>query len=447
MRKSVLLIFLSIIQTISAVDINKKTISALEHIQNGYIQYGYEELKKTAAMNDLAAQFYVAVCYENGIGVEKDLTQAFKMYRKAAERGLPDAMFHLATFYKEGVVVTKDVARESEWIKRYNQKGSKKTLPDLIQVYNEGIKHSENYALNPNGEIESQNNQVAQFVKQTPIQEKKNISPITTIPKKEEKKSDVDINIPINQLSQKNTFVLIIANENYHEVSNVSNALNDGSVFEEYCIKTLGIPQGNIKHISDATLNGIKRQVNWLTQVMEVYKGEASIIFYYAGHGIPDESSRASYLLPVDGYGSDVTTGYSLEKLYKELGASPAKSVLVLLDACFSGTNRDGSMLASARGVAIKAKQNEPKGKMIVLTAAQGDETAYPYKEKGHGLFTYFLLKKLQESKGNTTLGELADYITTEVGKTSIVINGKSQTPSASVSPSLIDSWRELEIK
>jgi hypothetical protein len=84
---------------------------------------------------------------------------------------------------------------------------------------------------------------------------------------------------------------------------------------------------------------------------------------------------------------------------------------------------------------------------MIVLSAAQGDETAYPYKEKGHGLFTYFLLKKLQESKGNTTLGELADYITSEVGKTSIVINGKSQTPSASVSPSMIDSWRELEIK
>lgn len=447
MRKSVLLIFLSIIQTISAVDINKKTISALEHIQNGYVRYGYEELKKTAAMNDLAAQFYIAVCYENGIGVEKDLSQAFKMYRKAAERGLPDAMFHLAAFYKEGVVVTKDVTRESEWIKRYNQKGSKKTLPDLIQIYNEGIKHSDNYALNPNGEIDNQSNQVTQLVKQTPIQEKKSISPIITTPKKEVKKADVDINIPINQFSQKNTFVLIIANENYHEVSKVPNALNDGTVFEEYCIKTLGIPQGNIKHISDATLNGMKRQVNWLTQVMEVYKGEASIIFYYAGHGIPDESSRASYLLPVDGYGSDISTGYSLEKLYKELGTRPAKSVLVLLDACFSGTNRDGSMLTSARGVAIKARLNEPKGKIIVFSAAQGDETAYPYKEKGHGLFTYFLLKKLQESKGNTTLGELTDYVTTEVGKTSIVINGKSQTPSTSVSPSLIDSWRELEIK
>ena len=68
-----------------AIDINKKTITALDHINNGYVQYGWEELKKTAAMNDLAAQFYVAVCYENGISVEKDLSQAFKMYRKAAE--------------------------------------------------------------------------------------------------------------------------------------------------------------------------------------------------------------------------------------------------------------------------------------------------------------------------------------------------------------------------
>ena len=73
------------------------------------------------------------------------------------------------------------------------------------------------------------------------------------------------------------------------------------------------------------------------------------------------------------------------------------KAVFVLLDACFSGTNRDGRMLASARGVAIKAKQNTPKGKMIVLSAAQGDETAHSYNEKGHGLFTYYLLKKLME--------------------------------------------------
>ena len=50
-------------------------------------------------------------------------------------------------------------------------------------------------------------------------------------------------------------------------------------------------------------------------------------------------------------------------------------------------------MMASARGVAIKVKQQTPKNKMVVFSAAQENETAYPFKTKQHGLFTYFLLK------------------------------------------------------
>ena len=98
MRRLLLVVFVLFCKSIFAADVNKRTISALEYINNGYIQYGYEELKKAAAVNDLAAQFYVAVCYEYGIGIEKDMTQAFRMYRKAAERGLVDAMYHIALF-------------------------------------------------------------------------------------------------------------------------------------------------------------------------------------------------------------------------------------------------------------------------------------------------------------------------------------------------------------
>ena len=144
------LLILSVSAT--AVDIDKKTISALEYINQGYVQYGCEELKKIAATNSIAAQYYVAVCYEYGIGLEKNQTQAFKMYRKAAERGLPDAMYHIASFYRDGIVVLKDLSREKEWLQRYNQKGGKMLLPDILPIYNEGLKHSENYALNPNGD-------------------------------------------------------------------------------------------------------------------------------------------------------------------------------------------------------------------------------------------------------------------------------------------------------
>ena len=264
----------------------------------------------------------------------------------------------------------------------------------------------------------------------------------------EKPKSDVDIEIPIikNSLGEK-TFVVIIANENYQEVAKVPFTINDGEIFAEYCKKTLGIPETNISLVKDATANNMKREVRWLTQILQQYNGEAKAIVYYAGHGIPDESTKDAYLLPVDGYGDDPSTGYSLNELYKTLNEVPSKSTLVFLDACFSGANRDGSMLASARGVAIKAKPTAPIGNMVVFSAAQGDETAYPYKDKGHGLFTYYFLKKLQETKGDVTLGELSEYITDQVGKQSIVINRKSQTPNVSVSSSLQEDWKKMKIQ
>ena len=124
----------------------------------------------------------------------------------------------------------------------------------------------------------------------------------------------------------------------------------------------------------------------------------------------------------------------------------PAQSVAVFMDACFSGLQRSGDMMASARGIAIRVAQGAPTGKMVVFSAAQGDETAFPYREKQHGMFTYFLLKKLQETQGNVTLGELADYIKDNVEKQSIVVNRKSQRPVITPAPAMADTWRELRI-
>ena len=114
----------------------------------------------------------------------------------------------------------------------------------------------------------------------------------------------------------------------------------------------------------------------------------------------------------------------------------------VFMDACFSGSKRGEGMLASARGVAMKTKAQAPQGKMVVFSAAQGDETAYPYKDKCHGLFTYFLLKKLKESNGSVTLGDLGNYVTEQVSRKSIVANGKSQTPSVIASNTLGTEWK-----
>ena len=257
---------------------------------------------------------------------------------------------------------------------------------------------------------------------------------------------DIDNDIPSNRLKQQNTFAIIVANEDYQHESKVDYAKNDGETFKKYCNKTLGIPEKNIHYIPNATLNNLIGELDWLQQVCDAYSGDASVIFYYAGHGIPDESSGSAYLLPVDGNSRILRTCFSIEELYGILGKLLAKKVTVLMDACFSGAVRSGGMLAAARGVAIKAKTAIPVGNMIVLSAAQGNETAYKYEEARHGLFTYFLLKKLNETKGNVTMGDLSRYITEQVKRCSIVENGKSQTPSVMFSNPLRETWQSLKL-
>ena len=122
------------------------------------------------------------------------------------------------------------------------------------------------------------------------------------------------------------------------------------------------------------------------------------------------------------------------------------EATVVFLDACFSGTQRDGKMLLKSRGVAIKPKHEIPQGNVIVLSATTGDETAMPYTKQGHGIFTYYLLKKIKATQGNCSLGELNDYVFEEVSKQSIVVNGKPQTPTITTSFNL-NNWKELKLK
>lgn len=260
-------------------------------------------------------------------------------------------------------------------------------------------------------------------------------------------KSDVDVNIPESKTVNDRTFAVVIANENYDMVTPVSLAINDGTTFSEYCQKTLGLPKENVRLYTDASYGIMLRAVRDIKDIAGAYNGDINIIFYYAGHGVPNEETKDAFILPVDADGAHTDGCYSLKRLYKELGELNAKQIVVFLDACFSGAKRDGGMLASARGVALKAKKAEAQGNMVVFSAASDAETALPWNEKEHGLFTYFLLKKLQESKGGATLKELGDYIASNVKQKSSVVNHKSQTPTVIPSSSLSTTWESLKLK
>jgi len=259
--------------------------------------------------------------------------------------------------------------------------------------------------------------------------------------------SDVDSNIPLNNISNSYRFALIIGNEDYNSYQNglssevnVPFALNDAKIFKEYATKTLGIPQENILFLLNAKAIEMNRAVKKINLFAKNSNGKAEIFIYYAGHGFPDEISKEPYLIPVDVSGSDLQFAVKLKDLYASLTEFPALKITVFIDACFSGGARDQGLIA-ARGVKVKAKEEVIKGKMVVFTASSADQSSLSFKDKQHGMFTYFLLKKLQESKGNTSYKSLSDYLSEQVGLNSIRINDKEQNPQTIISSEINSIW------
>jgi len=252
--------------------------------------------------------------------------------------------------------------------------------------------------------------------------------------------SNIDNNIPEGTIINENTFAVIIGNESYANEIPVKYARNDAAAFRDYMLKTMGIPEEQVHFLTDATYGTLLGEIDWIKSVARAYNGDAKIIFYYAGHGMPDESSKSAYILPTDGNASQTRTAIKVEELYAALTEFPTQQATVFLDACFSGAAREG-MLASGRGVTIKPKTNALKGNLVVFTAVTDDQTAHPYEKEKHGMFSYFLMKKIQETGGNVTYQELAEYISKEVGRKSVIL-GEEQTPRVNVSLEVQDAWK-----
>ena len=103
--------------------------------------------------------------------------------------------------------------------------------------------------------------------------------------------------------------------------------------------------------------------------------------------------------------------------------------------------------LLASRGIKVTPQKDNLSGNIVVFSATTADQVALPYSDKKHGMFTYFLLKKLQETVGNVTLQELGDYITENVKQQSLLLNNKAQTPCVTPSSSLGTSWCDWKLK
>lgn len=206
---------------------------------------------------------------------------------------------------------------------------------------------------------------------------------------------------PMEQLES--AIALVIGNKNYKgAIPPVDYALNDAFSVRDFLIHVKGFKPGNIILLEDATLSDLKvvlgdKEIKGrLSDV--VIQDKTEIFVYYSGHGAPGANTGESYILPVDANPDKLElTAIKMPDLLASINSlSPAK-VVFAIDACFSGgINGGGNLVKNASSLAIKLKPVKLSSDKEVFISASGDnEVASWYKEKRHGLFTYYLLKGL----------------------------------------------------
>ncbi|KAI9204705.1 uncharacterized protein BJ171DRAFT_474920 [Polychytrium aggregatum] len=81
-------------------------------------------LEKAAQADHPMAQYDLAGCYRNGLGVDQDPTKAVDMFRSLAECGIPQAQVALGGCYENGEGVDQDYDTAIEWYSKAADQGS-----------------------------------------------------------------------------------------------------------------------------------------------------------------------------------------------------------------------------------------------------------------------------------------------------------------------------------
>lgn len=244
----------------------------------------------------------------------------------------------------------------------------------------------------------------------------------------------------------RDAIAVIIGNQEYKNTAwNVPFARKDAEAVRDFAEDRLGFRRDRIFVLENATGTELK---TWFGSSQhpqgrlhdKVRPDRSDVLVFYSGHGVPDIDSEEGYLLPVDADPNYVATGgYPIELLYEQLAALQARSVLVALDACFSGLMENGSLPGIKGG--IKFSPRRPPARISILTAGTGYQVAYTDDDAKHGLFTAQLLNGLGgaadgrhwgDGNGQVTFGELEAYLSERVNRRALELKGREQTPWAS---------------
>jgi hypothetical protein len=218
-------------------------------------------------------------------------------------------------------------------------------------------------------------------------------------------------------------YALIIGNNNYDNLENLDNAVNDAKDLEKVLKEKYGFETTlMIDKKSDETLDEIIK----FTQNRD--KND-NILIYYAGHGELIKKQKRGYWLPTDAGSSQDSKWLSNNNIKDLIASSDAKHILLVVDSCFSGSLMRGS--GENKSVEKLTKTSierlQKKKTRLVMTSGGNEQVADGIGNSKNSVFAEPLIKALKDN--NNVIRSIELFQTVQ----NYVINNADQTPNHSL--------------
>ena len=225
--------------------------------------------------------------------------------------------------------------------------------------------------------------------------------------------------------TRKKALIIAISEYNDNHLRPLEFCKNDGERMYDLLV-SLGFEiSDNHKLIGYTQFDSMRRAIYDFFNNRKT-KADDTLLFYYSGHGIPVSDGNILASSETDYY-SPRQMGFSSYELTNLIQDSNSLRIVEVLDCCYSGAARIGKgSEEDAAKLGVTAIENNAKllqqgeGKCL-LAASQAAQEAFGLREKGHSIFTYYLLeglkgnKKSVDSEGNVTPDSLGNYVYKEI--------------------------------
>ena len=215
---------------------------------------------------------------------------------------------------------------------------------------------------------------------------------------------------------------LVIGNDNYTQVSKLTNAVADAEAMAK-SLEAVGYKVTKHVNLDERRFKQVLRDFRQNVQ------GGDEVLFFFAGHGV--QLGNANYLLPVDirGDGEDQVKDESilLQKILDEFDEKKAKFTLAVIDACRDNPFKTKGRAIGGRGL---APTSAATGQMVMFSAGAGqqalDRLGDNDKER-NGLFTRIFVREM--AKPGVSVDRVLRNVRNEVVRLAKSV-GHEQTPA-----------------